>query len=128
MKTISAPKTENQRLNEFLDFTFSFLNLAPTFRQRREATSTTLTAADFYLGITDTTAARTVNLPPLKSVPLEQFYIVKDESGNAVVNNITIDGNGTEPIDGALTKVINNNYGAVGILRSATAWFTWIVR
>jgi hypothetical protein len=128
MRTISAPKTDNQRLNEFLDFIYSFLNLAPTFRQRREATSTTLTAADFYLGITDTTAARTVNLPPLNSVPLEQLYIVKDESGNASVNNITIDGNGTEQIDGALTRVINNNYGAVGILRGATAWFTWIVR
>jgi hypothetical protein len=128
MKTISAPKTENQRLNEFLDFTFSFLNLAPTFRQRREAASTTLTASDFYLAITDTTAARTVNLPALKSVPLEQLYIVKDESGNAAANNITIDGNGAEQIDGSLTKVINNNYGAVGIIRGSTAWFTWIVR
>lgn len=128
MKTIAPPKTDSQKLNEFLDFVYAFLNQAPTFRQRRSDASTVLTAGDFYLGITDTTAPRTVNLPPLQSVPLNQLYIVKDETGNAAVNNIALDGDGAETIDGALTRIINNNYGAVAIIRGATAWFTWIVR
>lgn len=61
----------------------------------------------------------------LPASPIDgQFYYVKDISGNASTNNITIVGNGHN-VDGAATHVINQNYAAVILHYSAanTAWF-----
>lgn len=77
---------------------------------------------DFYIGITSTAAARTVSLPT--NPALDAVYIVKDESGAAGTNNITIDTVGAPLIDGAATKVINTNYGCYAFQFDGTNYFT----
>ena len=47
---------------------------------------------------------------------------VKDISGNAVTNNITIDGNGAN-IDAASTAVISKNYEARTLCYNGTQWY-----
>lgn len=96
-------------------------------RRKRTATATTYTAllTDHIIGVTSTAAARTINLPVAASAGEGFILIVKDESGGAGTNNITIDGDGSETIDGATTKVINTNYGAVRLYCTGSAWFTW---
>lgn len=121
----SPPKTNDGLLNDFLRWVYNVLSSGFIYKQTRTATSYTIKANDFYVGVTSTAAARTITLPALASIPEETVYIVKDESGGASVNNITIDGNASETIDGAATKVINTNYGAVRLMRSSSAWFTW---
>lgn len=76
----------------------------------------TLTAADANLPntqvgivVTDTTAPRTITLPA--NPDDQEFHYVKDGSGGALTNNITVSGNGHN-IDGAASFVINTNYGA----------------
>ena len=69
--------------------------------------------------------AITVTLPTGGSsgVGLGRFYIVKDITGNAAVNNITVQVNGTssDTIDDASTSVvINSNFQAVYFLYGAT--------
>src|SRR5215212_9225105 len=94
---------------------------------KRTATATTYTAltTDHYIGVTSTAAARTINLPAAATAGAGKTYIVKDESGAAGTNNITIDGNASETIDGATTKVINSNYGVLRIICDGSNWFTF---
>ncbi|GEM_PF-3263538 len=80
---------------------------------------------EYYIGVTTTTGARTVTLPPAATVGTGKIYIIKDESGGAGTNNITIDANGTETIDGSLTLVINANYGKFSIISDGSNWFTF---
>lgn len=118
-------KTGTKRLDEFLEAVYVLTASGFIRKQVRVAASYTALKSDFYIGVTSTAAPRTITLPALASLPDEIVYIVKDESGGAAANNITIDASGAEQIDGALTKVINTNYGVVRLLRSPTAWFSW---
>lgn len=125
MKIQRPPEQQQVELNRFLGQVFDAVSILPTFRQTRTATSYTALATDYYIGVTNTAAPRTITLPALASLPEWIQLVVKDESGGAAANNITIDANGAETIDGALTRVINTNYGVVRLLRSGSAWFTW---
>lgn len=93
----------------------------------RTATATAYTAkvTDGYVGVTSTAAARTITLPKAADAGEGKVLIVKDESGAANTNNITVDGDGSETIDGATTKVINTAYGVVRLICTGTAWFTF---
>lgn len=86
------------------------------------AVSYTALTTDVIIGITDTTAARTVTLYAA-SGNAGKILIVKDQSGAAATNNITIDGNASENIDGALTKAINTNYGSMTLYCDGVNWF-----
>jgi hypothetical protein len=73
--------------------------------------------------LVNTAAARTITLP---ASPVDgQVYHIKDKSGNALTNNITIAGNGND-IDGAGSATINTDYGSLYVVYSSTegAWFT----
>jgi hypothetical protein len=80
---------------------------------------------DYYIGVDTSSAAKTVNLPAAATAGQGFVLVIKDESGNAATagRNITIDANGSETIDGALTQVINTNYGSVSLMCSGSAWF-----
>jgi len=43
----------------------------------------------------------------------DRTVIIKDSGGNAGINNITIDIEGSETIDGNSTFVIDSNYGSI---------------
>lgn len=85
------------------------------------ATNYTALTGDTVIGITDTTAARTVTLYAI-SGNTGKVLIIKDMSGAAATNNITIDGNAAETIDGAATKVINTNYGSMTLVCDVSGW------
>lgn len=87
------------------------------------AASYTLLITDYIVAVTSTASARTITLPTASSASGLTF-VVKDESGGAGTNAITIDGDASETIDGATTKVINTNYGSMTIYSNGTAWFT----
>lgn len=88
----------------------------------RQATAVSATATDPYVGVTDTTAARTITLPTAWATDEGTTVIVKDESGAAATNNITIQGQAGELIDGAASAKIDSNYGALSLLSTGTAW------
>ena len=77
------------------------------------------------VAVTSTAAARTITLPAASSIqPGNQILVVKDESGAAATNNITITRAGADTIDGAATKVINANYGSVRLYSDGVSkWF-----
>jgi hypothetical protein len=62
----------------------------------------------------------TVNLPATPTTNAR--FTVKDASGAASTNNITVSGNG-HTIDGAATQVIATNFGAFTAIFNGTNWF-----
>lgn len=67
--------------------------------------------------------AVTLTLPSAQAVLAGHPYVVKDESGAAAANNITVDTQGAETIDGAATDVINTNFASIGYYTDGTNWF-----
>ena len=76
---------------------------------------------DAIIGVSSTAAPRTITMPA-SSLVTGQRWTIKDESGGAAANNITVSGNGKN-IDGAATYVINTNFGAVDIYYSGSNFF-----
>lgn len=89
----------------------------------REVTgSTTLTNNDYILSVVDTTGAVTVTLPAVASVqPGRPYFILRDDTATNVV---TLDGAGSETIDGATTKAVGvaGEFGALRIVNTGTEW------
>lgn len=88
------------------------------------ATNYTITGYEVVVGVTSTAAARTITLPAATAVLAGQVFTVKDESGAAATNNITVARAGTDTIDGATSKVVNTNYGFVRFYSDGVSkWF-----
>jgi len=69
--------------------------------------------------LVNTTSARTIT--PLASPTTGQIHRIKDATGSAGTNNITITPSGNN-IDGAASFVINVNYGSIDIVYNGTQW------
>ena len=65
----------------------------------------------------------TITLPTAQ-VNNGRSYTIKDESGAAATNNITVATEGSENIDGAATDTISENYGAKTYYSDGSNWFT----
>jgi len=87
----------------------------------------TLTGAESYVFIdTDTGSTRTINLPPASSVTGGRYFVIKDKTGDAASNNITVSPNGSDTIDGAASSTtVNSAYGSLIIVSDGvSAWLT----
>jgi hypothetical protein len=91
-------------------------------QRRAVAASTTITLQDEVIAVTDTSAARTITLPSAATAGAGATYVVKDESGGAGTNNITIQRVGSDLIEGATTKSISINYGYARLISTGSAW------
>lgn len=86
------------------------------------AASTSMTFNQEYMGVTSTAAPRTITLPASAACSNGQKIIIKDESGAASINAITIAAAGADTIDGAATTVINANYNSKTLILRGTNW------
>lgn len=89
----------------------------------RTVTATGAVAKTDYLVLVNATAgAVTLTLPTAASSAGRQLVIKKID---ASVNAVTLDGAGTETIDGAATKATTTQYVAFTVLCDGNGW--WIV-
>ena len=89
----------------------------------KTATYTAVLADEGKCFLVDTTAgAVTINLDAAGT--LGTNYVLAIKVTNAT-NNVTIDPNGTETIDGALTKVLDTLYDWVVIVSDGSNWHIW---
>jgi hypothetical protein len=65
----------------------------------------------------------TITLPSTQ-LRFGRSYTIKDESGAAATNNITLATEGSETIDGSATNTISENYGAKTSYSDGSNWFT----
>jgi len=75
---------------------------------------------DYYIGCS--AGPLTVSLPIGASLTAGKQYVIKDESGNAAVNHITIQPYSGNLIDGQTSLVMVINYGAVTLYWTGTGW------
>ena len=101
----------------------SVFNGSLTFKRTTTAIDYNVQTSDFYIGVTDTSAPRTITLPA--AAPEGMSFCIKDESGGAFTNNITVDVSGGGLIDGDATTTINANYDALWFISDGTNYFTW---
>lgn len=76
-------------------------------------------ARDALAVVSTSLGAFTVNLP--LSPTVGRLFDIKDGDGNALVNPITIGGNGHN-IDGAVTQTIDINFASVSLIYNGTQW------
>lgn len=72
-----------------------------------------------HLILVDTSSARTIT--PMAAPVTGTLYIIKDNTGSAAANNITITPSGKN-IDGAASSTMNINFGSVTIVYNGTQW------
>jgi len=78
----------------------------------------------WVVAVTDTTASRTINLPVANTVPAGWQTTIKDESGGAATNAITVSRSSTDTIEGATSLAINTNYGVLKLYSDGVSkWF-----
>jgi len=97
------------------------VNGSLAFQYTSTAVSIT-TSGDTIIGVTDTSVARTITLASADAV-VGRIITIKDESGAAGTNNITIATEGSETIDGAATNAIIANFGAGRYYSNGSNWF-----
>lgn len=87
------------------------------------STDYTATTNDRFIAYTSLTNAHTVFLPDATTL-VDTFVVVKDESGQAALNPITVkSANNAQTIDGNGTETINTNYGSKRFYSNGTNWF-----
>ena len=82
----------------------------------------TARAGDRVIGV-NRAGAVTITLPTAE-VRTGRTYTIKDESGSAATNNITVATEGAETIDGSTTDAVSENYGAKTYYSDGSNWFT----
>lgn len=95
--------------------------------QFSSSTSTSILGFKYYYGCTDTSSILTLTISSSDilrgSLNKYWFFIIKDESGLAGTNNITIETEGSETIDGSSNYIISNNYGSVSLASNGSNLF-----
>ena len=83
-----------------------------------------LLTTDYILRVTYTStgAVTSLTLPTAQCVD-GRTIIVKDAGGNAAANNITVDTEGAETIDGEDTAVIRGDYESITLYSDGSNWF-----
>jgi hypothetical protein len=82
----------------------------------------TVTDADYYLGVTDTSARRVVTLPTAAG-RTGRVYTIKDESGGAGKHPIKVQAQPGETIDGAGSLPVGKDYGVMRVISNGHNWF-----
>ena len=85
--------------------------------------------SDYIIAMTDTAAARAVIISTedvsTGSATSARKFVIKDESGGAAAQNITVTLESGGTIDGAATYVINQNYQSIDLYINGTNGFVF---
>lgn len=87
----------------------------------------TITSGDSFVFInTNTSTTRTIILPAASAVTAGRYYIIKDKTGSAATNNITITPAGSDTIDGVSASVkVTSAYGNLTLISDGVSgWLT----
>lgn len=97
------------------------MNAGIIMKRTATAIDYTTVEGDYIIGVTDTSVVRTITLASV-TVKDGKTFIIKDESGAAGTNNIIIDTEGAETIDGQAQIPITFNRGVLRVYCNGTNW------
>lgn len=98
-------------------------NPVPSVTTSSKSTDYTVLTTDkgFIILVDASSGAVTITLPAAATAADGFYvYVLKTDSS---VNAVTIDGDGSETIDGATTILLGNQYEAAMVVTNATSWF-----
>lgn len=103
---------------------FTFQNSITTSTRRITTPTASILDSDYRLGVRYTqTGSVQLLLPKISDVGQRDLRI-KDEEGNADLNNITIIASGSDLIDGSSTIILDRNYIAIGLYNDGVSnWY-----
>ena len=87
-----------------------------------QASTTALSGTNKFVKANSSGGAITLTLPAAATAGSGAIFVVKD-IGNASTNAVTLEGNGSETIDGALNKIIATNYASIEVVCDGSNWF-----
>lgn len=95
----------------------NYFSFAPTVSVSATYTATSLNE---IILVDATSGAVTINLPTSSGLLGKKYKVIKTDSST---NTVTIDGSGSETINGSTTKVMYTQYEAYEILSDNSNWF-----
>lgn len=90
---------------------------------RTVTAAATVALSDYLIACDATSAPFTLSLPAVKDAKGMSFLVVKTDSS---ANAVTIDGSGSETINGATTLVLSRQWNGVELYCNGVSWFTVI--
>lgn len=88
---------------------------------------TVTTSSNYPMGVSDVVVLVNTGSPVTVTLPVPasgRRVVVKDSTGNAATNNITVARNGSENIEGlGSNKLIAANWGSLTLISDGTNWF-----
>lgn len=78
-----------------------------------------------YLGVGLTTSPVTINLPSISGIIDGKVVTIKDETGFASINPITINTDGSDTLDGLTQSQLAINYGSISVIKKSNGW--WLI-
>jgi len=127
--TYSVPQAGETGWANLTNYLVALQNAQGTTSQTigvRTATTTPVTVSS----ANDTVIAVKLAVPGASTVNLPagytgQYFAIVDATGDAATNNITIDANGSQTINGALTLVLNQNRQGIVLIWTGTEWIVY---
>ncbi len=84
--------------------------------------SFTASNSNYFIGVSSSSEV-VIHLPGSDTLHSGQFFVIKDEAGNANVHNITIKASGSQTIDGKNSVILESPYAAVNIYTNGSNKF-----
>lgn len=97
----------------------TFMDGNTSFSLSTETSASVNAGANTFLMCDATSNNITVNLPAASGVTGRVYVIKKIDSGS---NTVTVDGNGSEALDGATTQVLSSQYDVIRIICDGSNW------
>ena len=93
---------------------FGSLQVGSLKLNHRTITNTaTASATDYYIGTDSTNGPISIRLPSATTLSDGQAYVIKDETGMASNNNVTILASGSQTIDGQNSVVLESPFASL---------------
>ena len=89
------------------------------------AATYTLLLTDYYIGVDTTSNPVTLTLPAASTATAGQTFVIKDEGAAVGTNAITVEGGGSDTIDGLTSFTITSPYGSIGLYTDGSNWFIY---
>jgi hypothetical protein len=113
-----TPTTNQEYYNKQLEQAVNELVNRVNINYKKLTTSTYTLRVDDLMVDVNVSQATTLTLPT--NSPIGTNYIIKDTSGNASTNNITVSSGAGDTIDGSANNTISTNYGLLKIIYNGT--------
>ena len=121
--SVAQANTSNNALfNNLTANGLTTLNGAIVYHTNLVSGNYTVLSTDFIIGVNTTSVAATINLPSVSSTNVGRTLFIKDETGNAFTNTISLLAASGETIDGDSTFVIESDNGSVMLYCTTTGW------